>query len=243
MLQNINELYGHKLAALDGEIGSVKDFYFDDKTWTIRYLVADTEPWLPERLVLLYPHAFGQWDKHQKTLRVKLSKKQIENSPLLESHIPVSRQYEIAYHRYYGWPTYWNAGGLRNAAGYSEVPSPSKDDVEAHLPLHLRKDSHLRSTQEVTGYHIQTVGRAIGHVSGFLADDHSWAIRDLVVEAGHWYRGNGKATLISPDKIERISYAESKVFVNLSVRDVQQTTETGLARAGLENHAMENFRD
>jgi hypothetical protein len=80
-------------------------------------------------------------------------------------------------------------------------------------------------------------------VSGFLADDHSWAIRDLVVEAGHWYRGNGKATLISPDKIERISYAESKVFVNLSVRDVQQTTETGLARAGLENHAMENFRD
>ncbi len=51
--------YGHKLAALDGEIGSVKDFYFDDKTWTIRYLVADTEPWLPERLVLLYPHAFA----------------------------------------------------------------------------------------------------------------------------------------------------------------------------------------
>jgi len=94
MLQNIKELYGNKLVALDGDIGLVKDFYFNDKTWMVRYLVADTEPWLPERLVLLSPHAFGKWDAHEKSLRVRLSKKQIENSPPLESHIPVSRQYE-----------------------------------------------------------------------------------------------------------------------------------------------------
>ncbi|MCE0498173.1 MAG: PRC-barrel domain-containing protein [Methylacidiphilales bacterium] len=241
MLQNIKELYGNKLVALDGEIGLVKDFYFNDKTWMIRYLVADTEPWLPERLVLLSPHAFGQWDEHEKSLRVKLSKKQIENSPPLESHIPVSRQYEIAYHRYYGWPSYWDASGLRAPAGYPEVPSPSKDDIEGHLPLYLRKDKHLRSTQAVTGYHIQTVDGAIGRVSGFLADDHSWAIRDLVVESGHWYRG--KEILISPSKIERISYEESKVFVNLTVTDIQRTPENILARVGSQNHAMEIFRD
>ncbi|MES1194358.1 MAG: PRC-barrel domain-containing protein, partial [Opitutus sp.] len=57
MLQNIKELYGSKLAASDGEIGHVKDFYFDDHTWVVRYVVADTGTWLSGRLVLLSPHA------------------------------------------------------------------------------------------------------------------------------------------------------------------------------------------
>src|ERR1022692_5126073 len=94
MLQNINELYGNRLAASDGDIGHVKDFYFDDKTWVIRYLVADTGSWLTGRLVLLSPHAFGCLDQDKKVLLVNLTRKQIENSPSIESHQPVSRQYE-----------------------------------------------------------------------------------------------------------------------------------------------------
>ena len=92
MSQNIKELYGNKLAARDGDIGKVKDFYFDDKTWVIRYLVADTGSWLPGRLVLLSPYAFEKLDLPEKTLHVRLSKKQIEDSPSLEVHMPVSRQ-------------------------------------------------------------------------------------------------------------------------------------------------------
>ena len=86
MLQNIKKLYGHKLAAIDGEIGQVKDFFFDDKTWVIRYLVADTGSWLPGRLVLLSPHSFGILDQYDKTLNIKLLKKQIESSPSIDSH-------------------------------------------------------------------------------------------------------------------------------------------------------------
>src|SRR5471032_2362823 len=112
MLQNTAELYGFKLTASDGEIGHVKDFYFDDKTWVIRYLVADTGSWLSGRLVLISPHAFGTLDENKKTLHVALRKKQIENSPSPESHKPVSRQYEIEYFRYYGWPTYWEGGAM-----------------------------------------------------------------------------------------------------------------------------------
>jgi hypothetical protein len=47
MLQSIKHLYGNKLGASAGDIGHVKDFYFDDLNWTIRYLVADTGTWLP----------------------------------------------------------------------------------------------------------------------------------------------------------------------------------------------------
>ena len=105
-------LRGHKLAASDGSIGHVKDFYFDDKTWAIRYVVADTGTWLSGRQVLLSPHAFGSLFPDGRDLIVNLTREQIENSPPIEWHKPVSRQYEEEYHRYYGWPYYWEGDGL-----------------------------------------------------------------------------------------------------------------------------------
>ena len=93
MLRSIKQLYGNKLGASDGEIGHVKDFYFDDQNWAVRYLVADTGSWLPGRQVLISPHSLGRLDQAEKILRVNLTRKQIENSPSIESHKPVSRQY------------------------------------------------------------------------------------------------------------------------------------------------------
>jgi sporulation protein YlmC with PRC-barrel domain len=229
MLQNIKELYGHKLAASDGEIGHVKDFYFDDKTWVIRYLVADTGSWLTGRQVLLSPHAFGEWDPREKILHLKLHKKQIENSPSIESHKPVSRQYEIDYYRYYGWPAYWDGGAMWGMGGYPMVIAPPQEELEAHLKIHHRDDKHLQSTRSVTGYHIQATDGLIGELSGLMVDDRSWAIREVVVESGHWYAG--KEIMIPPAKVERISYEDSKVFVNLTKADISQTAEHGVAKA------------
>jgi len=229
MLHNIKELYGNKLAASDGDIGHVEDFYFDDKTWAVRYLVANTGTWLSGRQVLLSPHAFNRWDRDNKSLRVNLTRKQIENSPSIDLHRPVSRQYEEEYYRYYGWPTYWDGGGMWGGGEYPVVLPPTKEEIVAHQHHH-RDDKHLRSTHAVTGYHIQAADGAIGHVTGFMVDDKSWGIRELVVETGHWY--SGKEILISPSKIERVGYDESKVFVNLSKADIQHTMENDVARAG-----------
>ena len=60
MLQSIKQLYGNKLGASDGEIGHVKDFYFDDQNWVVRYLVADTGSWLAGRQVLHLAPCFRQ---------------------------------------------------------------------------------------------------------------------------------------------------------------------------------------
>ena len=60
MLRSLKELYGDKLGASDGEIGQVKDFYFDDQDWVIRYLVVDTGTWLTERQVLISPRVLGR---------------------------------------------------------------------------------------------------------------------------------------------------------------------------------------
>jgi sporulation protein YlmC with PRC-barrel domain len=235
MLRNTKEIYGYKLIAADGDVGHVQDFYFDDKTWVIRYVVVDTGPWLTGRQVLLSPHAFGRFGEADgKALPVNLTRKRIEGSPSIESHRPVSRQFEIEYYRYYGWPTYWDGGAMWGLGGYPALVPPTKAEREAHQEYHHRADKHLQSAHAVTGYHIQTVDGTIGHVSGMMVDDRSWGIRDLVVETGHWY--SGKAVLISPARVERISYEESTVFVNLTKADIQQTAENHLAKAGAGKH-------
>jgi sporulation protein YlmC with PRC-barrel domain len=231
MLQNTSTLYGYALATSDGVIGHVKDFYFDDQTWVIRYLVADTGSWLSGRLVLLSPHAFGALDEEKKNLHVKLTKKQIENSPTPESHQPISRQYETDYYRYYGWPVYWEGDAMWGLGGFPMVLPPSKDAMEAHLKFQHRQDKHLQSAKAVDGYGIHATDGELGTVTGFMVDEKSWAIRDLVVEAGHWY--SGKEILIAPGKVTRISYVDSSVFVDLTKADIERTAENGVVRAGV----------
>lgn len=227
MLQSIKQLYGEKLVTRDSEIGHIKDFYFDDQKWAVRYVVVDTGSWLSGRQVLISPHAFGKLAQDGSSLRVDLTRQQIEDSPLIESHKPVSRQYEEEYYRYYGWPSYWDGAGMWGVGGFPVAPPPPpplpSEQKSAGSRDHSGDDPHLRSTQAINGYHIQTSEGTIGHVTDFMMDDKSWAIRHLIVETGHWY--SGKAIAISPNHIDRISYDDSKVFVDVTKEAIQQAPE------------------
>ena len=219
MLRSLKQLYGEKLDATDGEIGTIKDFYFDSQNWAIRYLVADTGTWLPGRTVLISPHAIGGLDHSGKILRVNLTRKQIEDSPSIALHQPVSRQYEEAYYRHYGWPFYWEGGALWGMSGFPTLEHPV-------IPLQTgpqpgRTDAHLRSTQAVNGYHLRTGDELTGHICDFMMDAQSWAIGQLVIKTGH--RFTGKEVLIPTKLVERISYPDSTVFVNLTREAVEHS--------------------
>jgi hypothetical protein len=226
MLQSLKQLNGNKLAALDGDLGHVKDFYFDDRTWAVRYVVADTGNWLPGRLVLLSPHAFCASYQPETVMPVNLFRKQIEDSPSIELHKPVSRQYEEQYHRYYGWPYYWEGdglwGGMRDFPVLELPPKfASVQPPAATGPKAARSDAHLRSAQAVNGYHLQATDGITGHVCDFLMDTKSWAIRELVIKVGH--RFTGKEVRIPVSHVTQISYDESKVYVNLNTDAVEHS--------------------
>ena len=232
MLQSIKELYGRNLGTLDGEIGRVKDFYFDDRTWAVRYVVADTGKWLPGRQVLLSPHAFSS-PLVDRTMRVNLTLKQIEDSPSIETHKPVSRQYEEEYHRYYGWPYYWEGDGLWGGMrGFPilAVPPGFSTEKPATGSQPNGHDADLRSTQAVNGYHLQATDGIIGHVCDFLMDDKSWAINQLVVKTGH--RFTGKEVQIPISQVDRMSYKESTVYVKVSKEAVEKSPEHRLIPNG-----------
>jgi hypothetical protein len=210
MLRNTHELNGFALRASDGLIGHVEDFYFDDETWVVRYLVVKTGTWLSGRRVLIAPAAAGQPHWTEKELPLALTKAQIEASPDIDTALPVSRQQEARYLAYYGYPLYWDGSGL--AGGYvSSLPlPPAYRDTE----LAARKgDAHLRSCNAVSGYGIHASDGEIGHVSGLLVDDESWAVRYLVVGTGNWWAGHD--VLVAPYWIEQIHFESSSVSVDL----------------------------
>jgi uncharacterized protein YrrD len=224
MLRNINEICGTRLAATDGTIGHVKDFYFDDESWIVRYLIVDTGSWLTGRQVLLSPHAFDGFGPEGEILSVNLTREQIENSPSIESQRPVTRQQERDYYHYYRWPAYWEATGLWGTSGVTGLMPPAEIAADVD-PL---DDIHLRSTRAVTGYDIKATDGKLGKVSGFMVDHKSWAIADLVVETGHWY--SGKQILISPAAVVGVNFGSSEVSVKLTRADLARTCRDQVAR-------------
>jgi hypothetical protein len=237
MLHLVKSLRGLALKARDGSIGSVKDFYFDDQFWTVRYLIADTAGWMSGRSVLISPYALESVDVAAKEIATTLTRKQIEESPPLESDKPVSRQFEQDYYGYYGWPSYW--GGPYMWGTYPSI-SRNPEYWTAAAPDHKPWDPHLRSVEAVTGYHIQAPDGEIGHVDDFIIDDETWSIRYLVITTRNWLPG--KRLLLSPHWIGKVSWEESKVFVYQNrdiIRQAPEYTEEALTRAyesRLHNH-------
>jgi hypothetical protein len=102
MLRDLKTLRGFAMKASDGEIGSVRDVYFDDFDWKVRYLVVDTGSWLTGRTVLIVPRFLGPPKDASRTIPVNLTRKKVEGSPSIETSQPVTRQHETEYYRYYG---------------------------------------------------------------------------------------------------------------------------------------------
>src|SRR5690242_16674729 len=94
MLRSLYALLDYHIAATDGVQGIVHDFLFDDESWIIHYLVAETAGPVGKGKVLILPFAIGKPDWEAKRLAVNLSSEQIRTSPPLESDMPISRQYE-----------------------------------------------------------------------------------------------------------------------------------------------------
>jgi hypothetical protein len=211
MLANTEHLKGLVIRATDGEIGTVDQLYFDDESWAIRYLTVKTGSWLEDREVLISPFSVTNVDWPAKRLDVALTKKQVKDSPSIDTQRPVSRQYETEYLGYYGYPNYWNGSYLwgegASPAMTTRIDSPK--EVLAERIQRASMDSHLRSTGAIAGYHIEAMDGEIGHVAGFYMDDETWAIRYIEVATRNWWPG--KKVLFSPAWIQKASWVNSKV--------------------------------
>jgi hypothetical protein len=227
MLRNIKEMHGYNIQADDGEVGKVHDFYFDDKMWVIRYMVADTGGWLSGRRVLISPNDLKQPNWEEELIPVSLTKEQVKNSPSIDTDKPVSRQHEREILEYYNWPIYWEHMSYPAGAAVGTRIYPVEEAKQTEEKTSEEKaeegDSHLRSTREVDGYNIQAADGEIGHVDDFIVNDENWTIRYMVVDTRNWLPG--KKVLISLQWIEKIDWSGRKVFVNLPKESIKNSPE------------------
>ncbi len=224
------DLDGCKVAETDGELGEIKDFYFDIDDWTLRYFVVETGNWLRRRRVLIAPDAIDKpaFTADRGELRVKLTQEQIRNSPDVDTEMPFSRQQETAYRDYYAWPTYWptaalTAGGLGMAPTLVSAHEPTRDETQATKLGEQQEDVRLRSGNEVRGYALRATGGNVGHVGDFVLDDDDWRVAYLDIDTGNWLRG--KDVLIAPDWISGVDWSDSEVSTELNTEQVKTAPE------------------
>jgi uncharacterized protein YrrD len=225
MLRRTSDLMTYTLGARDGDIGTLRDVYFDDQSWTVRHLVVDTGGWLSGRQVLIPPRAIVALEPANARLRTQLTKRQVEESPAVDTARPVSRQYEADLYRHYGYPYYW-AGPYRWGPIVSpEAAIPPAWDTAAveRASAGPPGDPHLRSVRAVSGYGIRASDGELGHVEDFLVDEAGWAIRYIIVDPRNWWPGNH--VLVSTEWILAVHWNEATVEVNLSKEAVRHAPE------------------
>jgi uncharacterized protein YrrD len=237
MLWRCSELGGYAIAAKDGEIGEVDDLLFEEARWTVRWLVVKTGGWLSGRRVLLAPASLGHPDRAARRFPVSLTRAQVEQSPPLESDLPVSRQVEANVFAHYGLPPYWEGDlmpplnylseGGGHATGFlfpPETRTPAQAETAGDKPgpaPAIPGDPHLRSTRDTTGHLLHARDGEIGHVEDFLVDEAGWRIRYMVVDTRRWL--TGRKVLISPHWIRDMDWAEKEVAVDLTREQVRSS--------------------
>ena len=172
------------MEAIDGRIGTVVDFLFDDTSWKVRWLVVDCGNWLEGRKVLIHPLAVSHAGLEGEQFQVKLTKAQVEGSPTLLEHQPVSQQMQSRLYDYYAWDSAWSAPyfGVTGGMAPPMMAPPyfgleTRAEARSEVVDSEERDPHLRSVVEVIGYHIHATDGDIGHVENFMLDCEGWNLR------------------------------------------------------------------
>ncbi len=227
MLRSMKDMEDCTIGATDGVIGRVRDFYFDDEAWVIRYLVVDAGDAgaaAPRRKVLISPISIGQPNWSEKLLPVSLTRRQVADSPDIDTDKPVSRQQEMGYLGYYGYGSYWGGGGLWGAGIYPDELQAGLQSKESRTGVAARdldEDPHLRSSNAVMRYYVHASDGDLGHVAGFLVDEKSWAIRYLIVNTSNWWLGH--KVLIAVQWIDQIDWTECTVSIDMTRESIKHS--------------------
>jgi hypothetical protein len=169
MIRSYKRLIGSSIQALDGDIGKLKDVYFDDLNWNVRYFVIELGSWFSGKCVLVPPSSISPFDGTM--LKVELTKAELRSCPHSDEAIPVSLQ--LRYNERTSFDLASNAGCLINA-GHMITPVTISNDCGFS-----ENNPHLRSCKAVSEYKLLASDGDIGAVKDILIDDSLWLIRFL----------------------------------------------------------------
>jgi hypothetical protein len=202
MIVTAKQICGATVACDTTAEGKVVDLLFDDQSWTVSHLVVRRGLWPDGREILIAPQDVETFDQTAHCLRLRLSERQLQEEPRLESNPPVALRKYWESQRDIAWDAYW--GGV--------FPTISDDG-----------DPHLRNIRAVTGHHVFGLDSEAGRVENFVIDDSTWKIRYLVVHVGKGQEG--KRVMVEPRWVDSIVWEERGVHLHLPKTDIEHCGE------------------
>jgi uncharacterized protein YrrD len=160
MLWNASSIRGYEVVATDGHSGTVEDFIFEDRGWTIRWLVVETGTWLAHRRVYVPVAAAGEPDAKSRRICLSLTLDQIGQCP--SGDVTLLRDAATGAHFTQGEPQL----GPDNHVG-----------------------PHFRSLIVMTDASVEAIDDDVGHVQDFLIDADQWRVNYLLVHTTEWWIG------------------------------------------------------
>jgi len=200
MLRYGDDIRGAKLDASDGDIGKVKDLYFDDRSWIVRFFLVDAGTWFQEKPVLIAIERIVSVDPEQKVVTGALTRNEVKASPPQKANMPLSTCTEIVSYPHHFWPPTYDTEGCGEENG---VP--------------------LRSVEETYDYAVSATDGEIGHVAGFIVDDTDWVVRYVEVDTRNLWPG--KHVLVSTEWLEEVDWTGSRLIVNLDKEAIKDSPE------------------
>ncbi|MEQ1761466.1 MAG: hypothetical protein ABL986_24430 [Vicinamibacterales bacterium] len=188
---------GYGVGAADGDLGVLKDFFFDDESWMIRFIVVETGGGAGRRVLLAPTLDCCSPDWTLQLLHVGMTIEDVMHSPDVDTAEPVSRQQELLVNAYYES----KGATAKSFVGRRKLPSSGGDP-------------HLRSFAEIRSYSITAEDGPGGHVYDVIVDSDDWEACYVVV--GRPQSPMAKA-LVSVDWIKGVSWADRTLRVDLSV--------------------------
>jgi hypothetical protein len=228
MYAGLRDIKRFTIAASDGDIGVSKDFLFDDRAWTVRYMYADSHKWMPMgQKVLISPVSLRNIDSEEEKIHVLLSKQQVKDSPSIDEHTTVSRDYETLMFKYFGYGYYWSGqevwGAYTHPTALAQQKPPDMEDFK-EITDSAEHSNHLRSINELQGYEIKAKDSTFGLIYDLILDTDNWIIPLIVLDTHNLLPG-GKKILIAPKHIDSINWLEHNVSSHLSVEEIKRCPE------------------
>ncbi|MFT2091945.1 PRC-barrel domain containing protein [Paraglaciecola sp. 2405UD69-4] len=224
MYAGLRDVKRFTIAATDGDIGINKDFLFDDRAWTVRYMYVDTHRWLPlSTKVLISPISLIDFDTKQEKISVALSKQQVKDSPSVDEHKPVSREYEELLFKHFGYGYYWTGPGAWGEYANPTALAKNGDmpDIETLGQTEVGTNAnHLRSIDEIQGYDLHHKDTSLGRIYDLILDSENWEIPLLVIATT-----DDKKVLVAPKHIAEINWLGHNISSHLTTDELNSCPE------------------
>lgn len=190
------------LVTTDGEEHQVRSLLFDDRSWTICFLVADAGRWFTRRQVVIGTGATDEPDWTKKVITAKIAHQELVGCADASTVRPVSQQQQLALKKYFGWPESEPRWGVPAAL----VPA------QREFPVQANDDPHLRNTMDLLGYEVWSADWRVGILSDFIMEPNSWHIKYLSVKVGDWVYHEER--FVPTLAVQRISWGTHRVTLN-----------------------------